>query len=136
MSEGLTSAGEFGFTLLESGAELYLGGIDSSKFSGSLTYTPVTQQGYWQFTMDGISVGSNSAVSSKDAMSVIRDFLVVLWLTSPISLARTLERHSLSVIVTALLLSTLLSQVLKMPLRPPDRASILFHVTRSRTTSQ
>lgn len=70
MADGQTSAGQFGFTLLPSGAELYLGGVDKSKFSGSLTNVPVTQQGYWQFTMDGISVGSKSVVSSTDAMSV------------------------------------------------------------------
>lgn len=33
------------------------GNIDSSKFSGSLTYTPVdTSQGFWQFTSDRFSV--------------------------------------------------------------------------------
>ncbi|KAI5116280.1 hypothetical protein M0805_009931 [Coniferiporia weirii] len=64
VSQGKTSASEFGFTLLSSGSELYLGGIDSSKFSGSLTYTDVTQAGYWQIELGGASVGSKSAFSS------------------------------------------------------------------------
>lgn len=34
----------FGFKFSESGAELYLGGADSSLYSGDFTYAPVTQQ--------------------------------------------------------------------------------------------
>lgn len=69
MKQGKTSAGVFGFTLLTSGSELYLGGIDTSKFSGSLTYTPVTDEGYWQIKLGGASVGTKSIFSSSvDAM--------------------------------------------------------------------
>ncbi|THH12233.1 hypothetical protein EW145_g106 [Phellinidium pouzarii] len=59
-----TSASTFGFTLLPSGSELYLGGIDTSKISGSLTYMPVTQMGYWQIKLGGASVGSKSIFST------------------------------------------------------------------------
>ena len=64
MSQGQTSAGVFGFTMLTSGSELYLGGIDTSKFSGELTYTDVTQEGYWQVSLDGASVDSSPTFSS------------------------------------------------------------------------
>ena len=57
--------------MLTSGSELYLGGIDDSKFSGDLTYVDVTQEGYWQVSLDGVNVGSESPVSSSvDAMYV------------------------------------------------------------------
>lgn len=64
VSQGKVAEPVFGFTLLKSGSELYLGGVDSSKFDGSLTYAPVTQAGYWQISLDGASVGSNSVFSS------------------------------------------------------------------------
>jgi cathepsin D len=31
------------------GGELILGGVDTSKYNGSITYVNVTVQGYWQF---------------------------------------------------------------------------------------
>lgn len=41
------------------------GYIDSSKYSGSITYVPVnTANGFWQFTTTGYAVGSKAAVSS------------------------------------------------------------------------
>ncbi|THH12231.1 hypothetical protein EW145_g104 [Phellinidium pouzarii] len=64
ISQKQSSASTFGFTLLPSGSELYLGGIDTSKISGSLTYTPVTQVGYWQIKLGGASVGSKSIFST------------------------------------------------------------------------
>ena len=52
---------EFGFTLLESGSELYLGGVDKSKPSGGLTFTAVMAPGYWQ-----IKFGGSNGTSSND----------------------------------------------------------------------
>ncbi len=34
------------------GGELILGGEDTSKFTGSVTYVNVSVQGYWQFKVD------------------------------------------------------------------------------------
>ncbi len=34
-----------------SGGELIFGGIDSSKYTGSITYVPVIIEEYWEFQM-------------------------------------------------------------------------------------
>lgn len=39
------------------GGEVVFGGVDKSKFTGDHVYAPVTRQGYWQISMDGMSVG-------------------------------------------------------------------------------
>lgn len=36
------------------GGELLLGGVDPTRYSGKITYAPLTHETYWQFTMDGI----------------------------------------------------------------------------------
>ena len=77
----------FGVYLAESGSELIIGGRDSSRYSGDLTYANVTKkvralrdipclrfntdaiQGFWQTTFDAISVNGNDIpVSIKDAI--------------------------------------------------------------------
>ncbi|KAH8282780.1 hypothetical protein KR054_009773 [Drosophila jambulina] len=59
-TEGLIDAPVFGFYLgrsgsAEDGGQLTLGGTDQSLISGEMTYTPVTQQGYWQFAVNNIT---------------------------------------------------------------------------------
>lgn len=54
------SQGVFSFRLASSGAELYLGGTNPNKYTGSITYTPVTQQAYWTVTMNTATAGSSS----------------------------------------------------------------------------
>ncbi|KAI6151261.1 aspartic peptidase domain-containing protein [Pisolithus tinctorius] len=58
----------FSVKLASSGSELRLGGINSDLYSGSLTYTPVTQQGFWQFDGDAISANGNATLSSFTAI--------------------------------------------------------------------
>ena len=60
VSEGKVTESVFGFTLLESGSELFLGGTDTSKFTGSLAFTPVTEVGFWEINFNGASVGTKS----------------------------------------------------------------------------
>lgn len=68
VKEGATDKGTFEFKLSSSGAQLYVGGTDSSKYSGGFTYSPVTKQGYWQVDMDSISVGGSQASGSSSAI--------------------------------------------------------------------
>ncbi|KAH8266655.1 hypothetical protein KR018_007693, partial [Drosophila ironensis] len=61
VSQGLVDSSVFSFYLARDGTstqggELIFGGSDSSLYSGDLTYVPVSQQGYWQFTMAGASI--------------------------------------------------------------------------------
>ena len=64
-----TTQGAFGFTLLDSNAsELFLGGVDNAAFTGDLTFTPVTQKGFWQISIDGADVGGQSVSDAQDAM--------------------------------------------------------------------
>ena len=43
-AQGKTDAGVFAFKLSSSGSSLFLGGTDSSDFTGEFTYVPVTKQ--------------------------------------------------------------------------------------------
>ncbi|XP_029170190.1 uncharacterized protein LOC114939916 [Nylanderia fulva] len=38
------------------GGELILGGTDPDRYTGAITYVPVTKKGFWQFTLKGIKI--------------------------------------------------------------------------------
>ncbi|KAI8972223.1 acid protease [Trametes punicea] len=62
-SQGAVKSGVFAFKLAKSGSELYLGGTDSSLYSGSIEYHPVTGSGFWQIANAKLSVGSKTVQS-------------------------------------------------------------------------
>ncbi|XP_051021552.1 chymosin-like [Acomys russatus] len=65
----------------EQGSMLTLGAIDQSYFVGSLHWVPVTVQGYWQFTVDRITV-NGEVVACQDGCPAILDTGTAL-LTGP-----------------------------------------------------
>lgn len=58
----------FAFKLAQSGSELYLGGTNSKLYTGSITYTPVTTQGYWQVALQGVTVNGNSVLGTTQSV--------------------------------------------------------------------
>jgi len=60
LASGAIKEPKFAFYLEKSGTsggELALGGVDSTKYTGDFTYTPITIKGYWQFGVSKVSVG-------------------------------------------------------------------------------
>ncbi|KZT22897.1 aspartic protease [Neolentinus lepideus HHB14362 ss-1] len=63
-SQSAVPSDVFAFKLASSGSELYLGGTDSSLYSGSIEYHSIdTSTGFWQATGAKALVGSTTAVS-------------------------------------------------------------------------
>ncbi|KAI0688123.1 acid protease [Cytidiella melzeri] len=69
ISEGKVTSGVFGFKLASTGSTLFLGGTDTSKYTGSIEYHSVdTSTGFWQATGAKAVVGSSAAVSNFDTV--------------------------------------------------------------------
>ncbi|KAH9019324.1 acid protease [Lactarius deliciosus] len=68
VSQGQVSTPVFSFYFAESGSELYVGGTNQDHFTGSFTYMPVTTQGYWQGSLDGISVNGKTVIRGQGAI--------------------------------------------------------------------
>ncbi|KAF7797804.1 hypothetical protein EIP86_009009 [Pleurotus ostreatoroseus] len=67
--KGTASAGVFAFKLASSGSELFLGGTDSSKFSGSVEAHSIdTSTGFWQATGGKAVAGSKTTSSNFDTI--------------------------------------------------------------------
>lgn len=62
IADGQATQSIFGFSLQTTGGELILGGIDTSAFTGSLTFAPLTTVGFWEINADGASVGGQQVV--------------------------------------------------------------------------
>lgn len=68
ISQGLVDEPVFSFSLGKSdGAvgELTFGGVDKTKYTGDLTYAPLSNETYWALDLDGISAGGSSITSAK-----------------------------------------------------------------------
>ncbi|XP_037710875.1 lysosomal aspartic protease-like [Drosophila subpulchrella] len=82
VSQGLVDNSVFSFYLARDGTstqggELIFGGSDSSLYSGALTYVPISEQGYWQFTMAGSSVDGSSLCENCQAIADTGTSLIV-----------------------------------------------------------
>ncbi len=66
IKQNAVGSGEFGFKLAKDGSVLYLGGTDSSLFSGDIEYHDVdSSTGFWQAT------GGSAVVDGKEVVSDI-----------------------------------------------------------------
>ncbi|NWR92923.1 CATE protein, partial [Furnarius figulus] len=53
------------------GGELIFGGFDTSRFTGTLNWVPVTQQGYWQIQLDNIQVGGTVTFCTSGCQAIV-----------------------------------------------------------------
>ncbi|NXM58778.1 CATE protein, partial [Illadopsis cleaveri] len=53
------------------GGELLFGGFDTSRFTGTLNWVPVTQQGYWQIQLDNIQVGGTVTFCANGCQAIV-----------------------------------------------------------------
>lgn len=73
-SQHLISKDIFSFYLARNGSsqqggELILGGSDPKYYRGNISYVPVTHHGYWQFTVDSISVNGSAVKRNFQAIA-------------------------------------------------------------------
>jgi phytepsin len=65
MAQGLVKQPVFGFymtTQTGNGGELILGGIDTEKYTGAITWAPLTHETYWAFNLDSFSIGAGAPI--------------------------------------------------------------------------
>jgi len=60
------------------GGEYLFGAIDNSKYTGDLTYVPVSQEGYWQIAIDGITAGGQDLGQSSQGIVDTGTTLIVV----------------------------------------------------------
>ncbi|KAG0053849.1 hypothetical protein BGZ83_000323 [Gryganskiella cystojenkinii] len=60
------------------GGEYLFGDIDTTKFDGELTYVPVSQKGYWQVAIDGVSAGGKDLGQSSQGIVDTGTTLVIV----------------------------------------------------------
>lgn len=65
LDQGLVQDAVFSFWLSKDatatpGGELFLGGIDKSRYTGDITYVPLTSETYWEFKMDQVLLSGAS----------------------------------------------------------------------------
>ncbi|KAF9239152.1 aspartic peptidase domain-containing protein [Melanogaster broomeanus] len=68
VAEGAISDPVFAFKLASSGSELLIGGVNSALYTGSFTYTPVTEQGFWTINGDAINVNGADIITNFPAI--------------------------------------------------------------------
>ncbi|KAF8749204.1 peptidase A1 family [Rhizoctonia solani] len=91
-SQGEISSPVFSFRLATTGSELYLGGTNAAKYSGSITYVPLTSKTYW-LTTGSSSIGSTVGYSGAMIIDSGTTIIVGRHLLSVHGGVRSLERR-------------------------------------------
>ncbi|PNI45160.1 PGA4 isoform 1 [Pan troglodytes] len=73
-NQGLVSQDLFSVYLSaddKSGSVVIFGGIDSSYYTGSLNWVPVTVEGYWQITVDSITMNGEAIACAEGCQAIV-----------------------------------------------------------------
>ncbi|NP_001073276.1 pepsin A-4-like preproprotein [Homo sapiens] len=73
-NQGLVSQDLFSVYLSaddQSGSVVIFGGIDSSYYTGSLNWVPVTVEGYWQITVDSITMNGEAIACAEGCQAIV-----------------------------------------------------------------
>lgn len=61
VAQGLVKESVFGFYMrAQQVGELILGGVDHTKYTGDITWAPLTHETYWAFNLTSLSIGGNT----------------------------------------------------------------------------
>ncbi|KAJ7344234.1 hypothetical protein JRQ81_000184 [Phrynocephalus forsythii] len=74
MSEGLVSQDLFSVYLSsddQSGSFVMFGGVDTSYYTGSLNWVPLSSESYWEITLDSITMNGQSVACSGGCQAII-----------------------------------------------------------------
>ncbi|ETE73389.1 Pepsin A, partial [Ophiophagus hannah] len=73
MKEGLVQQDLFSFYLSrkETGSVITFGGIDHSHYTGSINWIPVSQQTYWQISMDSVLVNGQKIACKSGCQAIV-----------------------------------------------------------------
>ncbi|KAI0287671.1 acid protease [Russula brevipes] len=77
ISEGAVTSPVFGFKFATSGSELFLGGTNSTLYTGDFTWLPLTDEAFWKASFNGVSVNGNTVVGSTAAIFDTGSTLIV-----------------------------------------------------------
>ncbi|KAG8717153.1 Type I transmembrane sorting receptor [Ceratobasidium sp. 394] len=81
-SQGKISNSTFGFRLASSGSELYLGGADTAKYTGNITYASLTSKTYW---LTSGSAGAGNTTAYTGPMVIDSGTTIILGSTESVS---------------------------------------------------
>lgn len=64
VSNRQATAGVFAMKLTQSGAEMTLGSVDNTLFTGQIANVPVTQEGFWQIEFEALAANGKNVVGT------------------------------------------------------------------------